>query len=57
VPHVQIHEVIPVPSINREDNQDEEVRGERKSLSKRHLVQSPMIRPGRRKVNKTGRKR
>ena len=28
VPHVQIHEVIAVPSVDCEDNENEEIRGE-----------------------------
>ena len=36
VPHVQVHQVIPMPSVNCEDNEDEEIRSERKSFSERH---------------------
>ena len=38
VPHVEIHEVIAMPAVNCEDNQDEEVSDERKSFSKSHYA-------------------
>ena len=36
--HVQVHEVVPVPAVDRENDEDEEVRSERKSFSGRHLA-------------------
>ncbi len=35
--HVQVHEVVPVPSINREDDQHKEVRAERQGFSEGHV--------------------
>ena len=35
VPHVQVHEVVPVPAVDGENDQDEEVRGERERFQRR----------------------
>src|SRR4051794_28700621 len=51
--HVHVTEVVPVPSVNRENNEDKKVRGERKRFSERHLAQSFILRSAISKVNKT----
>jgi hypothetical protein len=35
--HVDVHQVVPVPSINGEDQEDEEIRGEDKGFEGSHL--------------------
>src|SRR5205814_9481252 len=40
VAHVQVDEVVAMPTVNRQDNEDEEVSGERESLSGRHRFTS-----------------
>jgi hypothetical protein len=53
VAHVQVDQVIPVPPVNRENDEDKEVCGERKSFSGRHLAQSFILLSVISKVNKT----
>ena len=36
VPHVQVDQVVPVPAVDGENDQDEEIRGEREGFSGRH---------------------
>ena len=36
--HVEINKVVPVPTVNREDNQDEEICGERQGFNRRHVL-------------------
>ena len=38
VPHVEIHEVIPMPAVDREDDQDEKIRGEREGFVDAHVL-------------------
>ena len=39
--HVKIHKVIPVPAVDGEDAQNEEVQDEYERLSKRHILVNP----------------
>ena len=39
VAHVQVHEVVPVPSVDGEHDHDEEICGEREGFSWRHGLQ------------------
>src|SRR2546430_1188349 len=34
--HVEVHQVVPRPAVNREDDEDEEIRGERQGFGGRH---------------------
>ena len=43
VPHVEVHEVVPVPAVNCEDDQDEEICGEREGFSGRHVRAGAII--------------
>ena len=36
IPHVEVHQVVPVPTVDCEDNEDEEIRGEGQGFSERH---------------------
>ena len=40
VPHVEVHEVIAMPAVNGEDDQDEEVGGEGERFSGRHVLRA-----------------
>ena len=41
--HVEIDQVVPVPAVNREDNQDEKICGERQGFSRRHVLEAQSL--------------